>query len=343
VKYKLFKLKFVSPLHIGTNRPGFESSDEILHSDTLFSALVNCWSQLYPDDLNLFFPKEAKSLVIPFFAISSAFPYMKERLYFPKPYLPLDIPKEITEANPNLSKKLKSITYFSQTLFEKVISNEEIRISTDWISADGRFAHSKTLSKREAGEIPFVMVDVPRIVKDRMTDEATPFHFTRIQFYKDAGLFFLAKFQNDEWEKKFTAVLRLLGDTGIGGDRSVGHGLFQVKLIDDIDICTPKEPSHFLTLSLYHPTVAEAKNINMEASYQIVERKGWIFSGNSKPLRRQAVRMFREGSVFPGKAETCGDTIIVLKKQPELNLHHDVFRFGQALVVPVHKGGQNHG
>lgn len=343
MSYKLYKLKFVTPLHIGTNRPGFESSDEILHSDTLFSALINCWSQLYPEDLSVFFPAETDSLVIPFFNISSAFPYMKDTLYLPKPYLPLNIPPDIIESNPNIIKKLKNIAYISQALFEKTIKGEEINLSPEWISGDGKFAASQAYNKREAGERPFVMIDVPRIVKYRRTEEATPFYFTRIKFHRDAGLFFLAKFKNRDWERKFTTVLRLLGDTGVGGDRSVGHGLFEVDSINELNLKIPTNATHFLTLSLYHPTPDEVQKITDDAFYQLTERKGWVFSGSSKPLRRQTVRMFREGSVFPGNVQACGNTIRVMKKQPELNLHHDVYRFGQALAVPLIRGGPEHG
>lgn len=340
--YKLFKLDFVTPLHIGTNRPGFESSDDILHSDTLFSAMINCWSQLYPDDITQFFPEESDTLVIPFFTISSAFPYLNNTLFFPRPYMPLNIPTDVSESNPNLIKKLKTVNYFSQSLFETAICGEALQFGSDWISADGKFADNQIFGKVTA-DSPFKMIDVPRIVKDRMTEEATPYHFTRIQFHRDAGLFFLAQFQDVEWERKFTAVLRLLGDTGIGGDRSVGHGLFQMKNCEELSLRTPIESKHVLTLSLYHPTVAEIPYITAEASYQLIERKGWVFSGRSRPLRRQTVRMFREGSIFPGTVKGYGDTVRVLRKLPELSLHHDVYRFGQALVIPTLKGGPKYG
>ena len=335
--YKLFKLNFVTPLHIGTNRPGFENSAEILHSDSLFSALVNCWIQLYPDDIPLFFPEESDSLVIPFFNISSAFPYFRDTLFFPKPYLQLNIPQDIIEANPNLIKKLKSVTYVSQPIFEAAINNQELLFEDNWFDRSGKFADGQLFNKSES-KSPFKMIDVPRVVIDRMTGETMPFNFTRIRFQKDAGLYFLAEFQDTEWEKRFTAVLRLLGDTGIGGDRSVGHGLFEIEEIRDLNINVPENSGYFMTLSLYHPTETEQRSINEKASYQIIERKGWVFSGNAKPLRRQTVRMFTEGSIFPGDIKQYGDTIRVLKKEPGLNLNHDVFRFGQALVVPFIKG-----
>jgi len=340
VKYKLFKLKFRSPLHIGTNKPGFESSDEVLHSDTLFSALINCWLQLYPGDIPLFFPDEdAESIMFPFFRISSAFPYYDGSLYFPKPFIRMNLPKQLFVDNPKMSKKLKKIMFLEQTLFEKIINCEEVTLSDDMIFSNGQFADANLIHKGASDIYPFIKYDVPRIVKDRMTGETTPFHFTRIQFNDNAGLFFLADFQDKEWEHKFIAVLRLLGDTGVGGDRSVGHGQFSVDSIGETEIRTPENPTHFLSLSLFHPKTEEVEDIISDSSYQLTERKGWIFSGAAKPLRRQTVRMFQEGSIFKGPVKEYGDTVRVLKRNSSLNLHHDVYRYGQPIIVSVLKKG----
>ena len=70
------KLDIHSPVHIGKEGLGMEDSSVMLHSDTLYSAIYSAWKEL--------FPIEGELLL----RISSAYPYVKNTYFFPKPGLP---------------------------------------------------------------------------------------------------------------------------------------------------------------------------------------------------------------------------------------------------------------
>ncbi|MCF7740523.1 MAG: type III-A CRISPR-associated RAMP protein Csm4 [Candidatus Marinimicrobia bacterium] len=335
-----YKLNFTTPLHIGSNKPGFESSEEIIHSDTLFSAIINTWNKLYPQDMELFFNSQAgDEFVFPYFRLSSAFPYLESLLFFPRPLYRLNLPEDYEKEKPDLLKSLKDVKYISKDIFEKILNGKILNIDENNITEDGKFL----LEPNQIEDtILFKKHDVPRILKDRFSNETTPFYFTRTHYNINSGLFFIAEFKSQEWQDKFEAILRLLGDTGIGGDRSVGHGLFEVKGPQNLDLDLDKTSNHFITLSLYHPNEKELESILKSASYQLMERKGWVFAKRSKPLRRQTVRMFTESSIFNGSPDNYGNTVRVLKAMPQQGLDNDVYRYGQTINLPIRlRGGAN--
>jgi len=333
MKLTLFKLKFRTPLHIGDNRPHYESCEGFIRSDTLFSALINAWQLLYPDDLKTFFPEEAPdSVQFPFFRISSAFPYLNDELFFPKPCARLPF-KNDAENEPGLAKKIKKISWLTKLYFEHCLSNEQFVLNADELIGVDKFLSCKIWTEQ-----PKIMeiADSPRIVKDRATEQTEIFYYSRLFFADDAGLFFLATFPGETWKSKFISVLRLLGDEGIGGDRSIGHGLFEVaEMMENFEIRVPQKTDSYLTLALYHPRNDECSNLIPGSSYDLTVRSGWVYSGRGLSLRRNAVRMFTEGSVFSGNGENSGDVVKVLEKMPEFKLNHAVFRYGQALGLPI--------
>lgn len=326
---QIFKLHFLTPLHIGDNRPNYESCEGFIRSDTLFSALINAWQLLYPEDCDLLFPQDAPAtMTFPYFSISSAFPYLGDELFFPKPHLKLPLTND--PSTPNLAKKIKKLTWLTQSRFEDCLSRRPFTLQESNIIGE------KFLSAHSWNEQPPIMTigDAPRIVKDRSNEQTEIYYYSRLYFAADAGLFFLARIQ-EQWQTKFRTVLNLLGDEGIGGDRSVGHGRFQVQSTGPLTISLPPSAKHFITLALYHPQPSELPTIISTASYELLLRSGWIYSGQGKSLRRAAVRMFTEGSVFTGTAQTYGDLVKVQDPLPTKNLHHAVYRYGQALTLPI--------
>ena len=45
---------------------------------------------------------------------------------------------------------------------------------------------------------------------------------------RTCGLWFAAQFDSDETQQKIETLLRVLGDTGIGGERNAGYGMFNL-------------------------------------------------------------------------------------------------------------------
>ena len=94
-----------------------------------------------------------------------------------------------------------------------------------------------------------------------------------------------------------------------------------------------KQPTHYSLMSLFWelPLPEGLLPKDKTASYAIQERGGWIASPSSgRQLRRQMVRMFTEGSVFP--REPLGKLADVT---PDKFKQHKIYRSGISLSLPV--------
>jgi CRISPR-associated protein Csm4 len=89
---------------------------------------------------------------------------------------------------------------------------------------------------------------------------------------------------------------------------------------------------HYCLISLYWENPLPNGLLGESARYEILERGGWIaspFSG--RQLRRQSLRMFAEGSVFP--VSRLGELADVT---PEgFGNTHSIYRSGFSLSLPI--------
>ncbi|HOK79946.1 MAG TPA: type III-A CRISPR-associated RAMP protein Csm4 [bacterium] len=304
MKYALYKLKFLSSVHIGT-REGFrESTDIIIHSDTLFSAFCNAFSLLYGADALETLLDRFRSNKIPFL-ISSTFPYLGNNLYFPVPFNKFSVKKD-----------LKKIQYVEKSQFEKLLLGK----SLEDVIAD----------KSSIPEIPLHTANTPRLAINRFNNSPGEnfFFFAELFFPADSGLFFLVDFKETGFTKTFNAVLQLLSHEGIGGDRTAGKGHFRIESISELEIHVPENLNGNVLLSLYYPKKDEF-NLLENGYYDIIERKGYIYSSIGKNLRRKTVRMIVEGSVIPGNP--AGEIVDVT---PEIFKVHRIERYGLCFSVP---------
>jgi CRISPR-associated protein Csm4 len=119
-------------------------------------------------------------------------------------------------------------------------------------------------------------------------------------------------------------------DEGIGGYRTAGKGQFaQPDFSHNVMLDLPESPDGSLMLSIYYPTEAESQGLS-DGLYDMVPRRGYVFSPTTHSLRRKEVSMFSEGSVFPGNGRT-GKLVDVT---PDGFSDHNVYRYGLAFGVP---------
>jgi len=83
--------------HFGERGVGVEETAELLHSDTLFSAIVSAWRMLGGGDLDLPLIKPFIEGQPPPFRISSALPFAGPITLFPRPVLPLGVEKALKD------------------------------------------------------------------------------------------------------------------------------------------------------------------------------------------------------------------------------------------------------
>ena len=350
----LLKISPMTPFHLGEMME-MERTDDIVHSDTIFSALC------YISDKN-FGHENYSTFITPFlegtppFLISSAFPYFeissndKEQimkntiLLFPKPL----IFKEFVDKFPKNIKQFKKIRFVSKALFDAYLTKDNKFLEEQFQDSQGNVKSTNLiqgnqvwLSENERNLIPEVenlwkIQQTPRITIDRITKQTTIYHYSRVHFHKKAGLFILMNVRNDINSemivKDIITKLRYLGDTGIGGERSLGNGQFELKLNEDnmpftVNLKESGEDSqNIITLSLYLPKKSEIERSLLDASsyYQLINRRGWI---SNFTYYRKSINMITEGSVLQrdgqkllGKIEDVTPEIL-MKKNPYYKIH----------------------
>lgn len=309
-----------SPFHIGEPGVGLEASGEHIPSDTLFSALCHAWSLLWgQDSLEALLEEFAGTVPVPF-RISSAFPYMGDSLFLPRPYSKA---REFTRLSTDQAKKIKNVKYLSQGLFET------------WITGNlfGRNEFDQLAQEQEILSDAILRAQVARNRVDRATAHTDLYFCETVSLATDAGLYAFVDVQERHAETLRTTLAFLGEEMGIGGERKLGLGRFVCEW-DTLSLTEPDAPTHYLTLSPYYPKGEEQAEIaELIHAYDLVLCSG--FSGSAAfdgQVKRCACRMFKEGSVFT--KEITGQLVPV---QPErLNLPHAIYRSGLAYSVGVH-------
>lgn len=321
VNLALYRLCPKAPIHIGERGIGMEETSVVIHSDSLFGALSCAWSTLYGDD-------ELKALLGGFlngeapFVISSCFPFVSNLLLFPKPIAAL---AEIMGGKePGEEKKIKRAEFVSKDVFEWILGGEkpddsgwEFIYNRNKIAAIASSSEVARMGKMLSNSVFWRREEAAHVVLDRDNQSSSIFRVGDVSFSKGMGLYFLADFKDRSITSKFDASMRLLGDEGIGGERSSGKGSFGFKRetveigaenssngsngsSDNDNNAASRRGSSLVLLSLYHPQKAEVElGLLKRSRYQLITRRGWISSLGSRTLRKKTVRMISEGSIIP--------------------------------------------
>jgi len=348
--WKLVRLKFGRNVaHFGELGIGLEETSERIHSDTLFSAWLSIYARFPSADIESLI--EQFKQPVPPFRLSSTFIYQELNgqiiEYLPRPFrLPKNYPSGDDLEFAKTFKKLKYLPlsvwkrWYQEEGFDKEADRHELIAATQG-QATGALAQAGTFDYSKAYKIQ----KLPKVAIDR-TSRATNFYHTGFVTYRWeplngsinslSGLYFLVEFPTADptIEQTFFQVLSLLGDAGIGGERSSGAGQFEAEVMD----CSPDwvnvtgfndGTQHSLMSLFWQPQITP--EMLTEASFELKERGGWITSPTADaPQRRQSVRMFTEGSVFgfrPGGA--------LADVTPRQFRAHRVYRSGICLSLPI--------
>lgn len=294
-----------------------------LHSDTLFGAICYGMKELFGED-------EVKGLDKPKFLLSSAFPFLeqdnKKIHFFPKIIFP---PKKISTELMDNAKIYKKARFIHESLFNKLLDGE--LSEEDVISnIDDYKVKNGILMPRNIDYMIFRISDMPRNVINRITNKSEDFFYTSGALFENGGVFFLIKYIRGEenCKKKIRASIEFLRDRGIGGDISVGKGVFSVEY-GEIDIENENKGDFFVTLSLYSPTDEELKKFGKNMWYNVIRREGKCKDGESK----KAIFMFGEGSIFPEIDKQIYGRIEKVRDSPQ------VFQYGLAFPLKVRING----
>lgn len=325
MEYLKCKMKPKTSFHIGVKEGSLEKTMHYIHSDTIFSGICNTYRLLYGKD-------ELENLLEnfrsekPSFLISSAFPYIDDIIFFPMPKF-VNFSDYVDDER--LIKKFKKIEFVSEEMIRSISQGKFVEDLNEENILQGKILVTKGESEKIKDIAIWKEKEVARVVIDRKTNASNIYYFGEVEYCDNCGLHFLIKLMDDEIRSKVEAAIRLLGDEGIGGDRSYGKGLFEVEF-DGFEWNI--EEGKFLNLSLYLPKENEIEMVR-KGWYEIVNRSGWVYSVDKRGERKRFVRMIKEGSTFSGNKEFYGKLIDVSISEE----HHHIYRYGYGM--PLYIGG----
>jgi CRISPR-associated protein Csm4 len=244
--YTIVKLKNLTPLHIGTGKENYDFSADDLQSDTISAALAAIRAQLgKTNDIESFLNS---------FTVSSAFPYCAHHYFLPKVQGEINV--EVEGSSKEVKRKeLKKLKYIEIPLWEKLNAKEQIIVSEHQLQQKYLLADVSEFSQPAKSQV-LQRVTIPR----GDGQDADPFYFDWTYFNHVGGLYFFVDAKPEVIEE-IVELSKLLGEAGLGTDRNVGGGKFEVE-IEKIEIQENPKSNATLILSLYVPTKDEIDKIN---------------------------------------------------------------------------------
>lgn len=322
-----YYLNFRSPLHLGRRGVGLEETEILIPADTLFSAICQTWRTFYGEESLTNFLDQYETGEP--FLLTSAFPFAGDIRFLPKPLIDLKVNADDDR------KKLKKVRYLSEKRFRQIV-NGELSASDDAdLIKENDLSNNGQLWIHDEDKCPPTVWKTdkrPRVTLDRQSSTSEIWHLGGVKFNEGCGLWFDAKFEAEETQRQIETILRVLGDTGIGGERSAGYGLFDLHS-EPAESESESKADRFVTLSPICPRDADELNalIQGDVGYTLEERSGWIGSVEGNGLRRQQVWMFGEGSVLNGNGAQVG-RLIDLKPDA---CPHPVWRYAYAWPLKI--------
>ncbi|GHT12918.1 CRISPR-associated protein Csm4 [Bacteroidia bacterium] len=333
----LIKLKCQSgtQFHLGESTPFEDSvlhkSSEIIHSDTLFSALVCIAAKIGITNPEKILGEDGR--------ISSCFYVMEKEnnsiFFLPRPTAPLFRKMPF--------KAIKKIKYVSLGVFNSNIPvhswfdisrNEKphnnLIIGNNWIATKEEFdkmnieySQAKKLQLYQLQTLPQVRVHTNerennlyqverlQIYDNRLIDEKLKIHF---YFLLDAEL-----------SGNLQTVIHLLQDEGLGGQRSIGFGLFsKIEIISNTKIFDLKGDT-YINLSLLSPQKDDFDELT-NCFYQTILRGGRNLA-TERYLKQ--ILMLKEGAIISHNMQGQIADISIYKDKSNL-------RYGKSfpLLIP---------
>ena len=319
--YSIIKMTNLSPVHIGSGHENYDSAASGLHSDTLTAALAAMRAQQgKTDDLKDFLSS---------FVLSSAFPFRGNRLFLPKPQGQLDITVK-GKSEFEYRKNLKKIKYVESSLWQELAKGKGLEIKEGQIHSEYLLSDNTDIGAISKSQV------VERVSVPRNGEDASPFFFEWKYFDKEAGLYCLTD-ATGELLGEIESLFSLLGESGIGTDKSVGGGKFDVE-VSTISIALPEDADSLESLSLFIPDEKDMTNLDLENSRYSLCLRGGFMAGSSndgfRHLRKKSVYAFGAGSVFPGTKPFAGK---IVDLTPDWNdpAMHKVYRSGRPFMLPI--------
>ncbi|MEJ7605663.1 MAG: hypothetical protein WKF37_05220 [Bryobacteraceae bacterium] len=308
-------------LEIGPPNGARDRVDRVLHSDVLYGALTFAM-----DALGLLeeWLQATVTGVSPQIRLSSCFPYSSFALFATPP-------RHLWPPEASVKTRWKAARFVPLSVLPMLLRSE--RLDPERWVADPVSQCLLPQGKHGSG-VPPLRINVRTAAPvDRITgisNEATA--TACIEFAPGAGMWCMFT-ADDIWTERLQSALRLIGDNGIGGERSAGWGRFQAPQFETVSLpdfflkdAGPFSDSSYWMLSLFRP--AEGEPIDWgRGHYTLLNRSGRTMTGYLKPTSQ----MIEEGSVLFSAAPPIGASLNVAASGSA----HAIYRFAAAFAIPI--------
>jgi len=348
------KLRPTGPWRVGPDSGARDGTDLIYHSDSLYSAVTGAMRLL--GMLEEWLEATARRSAGPAVRFSSLFPFQNE-IGFVIP------PRSVWPPAPSTKVRWKGARFIPLGLVGPLLAGHPLE-EEQW-DVDGP---SECLVP--AGRPgPFRGGVYSAAAVDRISGHVDPHATACLEFLPGSGLWAVIAFADEEqkerWNGPVRAAVRLLADSGFGGERARGWGRSEAPefiegslpqmilpetpasppsvaaeavaavaaepILPAADQPTPAETlSAYWLLSLFSPAEGDAVDWN-RGNYSIVTRAGRIESPVRSGALKKTVNMVGEGSVLVAANPVEGTAADVA---PE-DFPHPVYRAGFALAIPI--------
>lgn len=339
MKAIILKCKPNAQFHLGKiaidEDTSLNETSEIIHSDTLFSALVNVYDKIFGDtnDFIALFEKGNIKISSCFYCLEleKETQLDKKFIYF----LPKPIHYNLVDVGSDNRKAFKKVKYISLGVWEAGTKPDAFETLT---KIDNKFVCLQNeVSKGKAANLQiYNEIDLPKVAVHKPTKKDSIYYQTNIQIADNGNTdikphfyFLLEDEQLDEVQKnRLNTCLHVLADTGIGGERSTGCGTFEGIEIRDFNIKVENATNH-VAISLISPQ--DKAELGGIMCYQTITRGGRRIGIESARTYLKQVRMVAEGALL-GHKNVKGKLVDI---SPERVAKKSFLRNGLTFSLPI--------
>ncbi len=335
----IVKLRPLGPWRIGPDSGARDRVDTVYHADSLYSAVTGAMLAL--GQLEEWLDATARNTDGSAVRFSSCYPFHGDTRFVAPP-------KTLWPPAVSAKVRWKAAKFIPLPLVE-VLANGALPEEDRW-SVDGP---SECLVPH--GRVaPFRIGLRSSAAVDRLGASVEPHATSCLEFHSGAGLWAAIWFADEaaqgRWRAPLESALRLLADSGFGGERSRGWGRteapeFQDGALPDLILpsVTPQAaapeadssltPQAYWLLSLFTPLPEDTIDWQ-RGFYSLVERGGRVDSPVRSGAVKKLLNMVSEGSVLVAGKDLRGSAADVA---PD-GFPHPVYRAGFALAIAIPQG-----
>ena len=339
------KFRPTGPWRVGPDTGARDGVDPVYHSDSVYSAVTAAMRLL--GHLDAWLDATANNAAGSAVRFSSLYPFHND-IGFVIP------PRTVWPPPASTKVRWKGARFVPLGLVEPLLSGRAMQ--EDRWDVDG--ASQCLVPNGRAG--PFRLGLRSGAAVDRLSGCVEPHSVACIEFLPGAGMWAVISFADEDkrerWDGPVHAALRLLADSGFGGERARGwgrseppefiEGLLPQMILSDQpappaaasgstvppsgEAPVVEAPTAYWLLSLFNPGAADTVDWN-RGSYYVLARSGRVESPARSGDLKKTLNMVGEGSVLVAENPVQGAAADVA---PE-GLLHPVYRSGFALAIPV--------